>query len=306
MIITIKSILCIYLNIKTSIIQIKLISVLALSSGEDNFVQCPESVLKWVNRKNHLLEETLRHEVDIICLQEVDQFAYFNRILAQVGYSGLFFPKPSSPCLDVYGNTGPDGCAMFYRNDKLKLISSENLILEADGRETNQVAIISHFEPVDKVILNTPHFCVAVTHLKSTKGYEELRHKQGNHFLKYLSENVSSFPLIVCGDFNATPDEPVYIAFSTHGLNLASSYMKLSPEGKEAPYTTWKIRGTPSDSREICRTIDYIWHTKDKLQVSRLLSIPTEEQIGKSKLPNASYPSDHISLVTDFTFVNNS
>ena len=26
-----------------------------------------------------------------------------------------FVPKPDSPCIYMEGNTGPDGCAIFYR-----------------------------------------------------------------------------------------------------------------------------------------------------------------------------------------------
>lgn len=71
--------------------------------------------------------------------QEVDHFNFLRHILETQGYTGMFFPKPDSPCLYIDGNNGPDGCALFYRKDKFDLIKAETRILEIWGVQSNQV-----------------------------------------------------------------------------------------------------------------------------------------------------------------------
>lgn len=45
-------------------------------------------------------------------------------------------------------------------------------------------------------------------------------------------------PIIVGGDFNAEPTEPVYRTMKSHKIKLKSGYFL---NGKEPPYTTWKV-----------------------------------------------------------------
>lgn len=153
--------------------------------------------------------------------------------------------------------------------------------------------------------------CVAVTHLKARSGWERLRSAQGADLLRHIHALIQKHgssqaeappcgvPLLVCGDFNAVPSEEVYRCFSASALRLDSAYKKLSRGGLTEPdYTTWKIR----PSGECCTTLDYIWYSRDWLRVEAVLELPTEEQIGPSRLPSFSYPSDHLSLVCDFSF----
>lgn len=155
------------------------------------------------------------------------------------------------------------------------------------------------------------YICVAVTHLKARSGWEWLRSAQGADLLRHLQSLVqkhtsgltgsptSNIPLLICGDFNATPNEEVYRRFLASPLGLDSAYKKLSRDGLTEPeYTTWKIRPTG----ECCTTLDYIWYSRDMLRVNAVLDLPTEEQIGPNRLPSFSYPSDHLSLVCDFSF----
>ena len=45
-------------------------------------------ILKKCFRRWRILQELLRHDPDIICLQEVDHFDFLNRALGSVGYVG--------------------------------------------------------------------------------------------------------------------------------------------------------------------------------------------------------------------------
>lgn len=53
--------------------------ITALGQNNDKFDRCPSEALEWKRRRCHMLEEILRHEPDIICLQ-VNLRKYINRI----------------------------------------------------------------------------------------------------------------------------------------------------------------------------------------------------------------------------------
>ncbi|KAG7453344.1 hypothetical protein JOB18_009572 [Solea senegalensis] len=280
----------------------------ALGEGLDSFVQCPLEALSWSHRKYLIIEEILTYRPHILCLQEVDHYYdTLQPVLAGLGYSSNFCPKPWSPCLDVEGNNGPDGCALFFDQSRFELVDSISIRLCAMRIPTNQVAVMTML----RCRITEKCVCVAVTHLKARAGWDWLRSAQGSDLLRHLQNLVqkhpgaptgdpsSDIPLLICGDFNAIPNEEVYQRFVTSPLSLDSAYKKLSKDGLTEPeYTTWKIRPTG----ECCTTLDYIWYSQELLRVDTVLDMPTEEQIGPNRLPSFSYPSDHLSLVCDFSF----
>ncbi|CAJ1052950.1 nocturnin-like isoform X1 [Xyrichtys novacula] len=280
----------------------------ALGEGLDSFIKCPMEALSWSRRKYLILEEILTYRPHILCLQEVDHYYdTLQPVLSGLGYSSNFCPKPWSPCLDVEGNNGPDGCALFFDQSRFECLDSVSIRLSAMRIPTNQVAVVTML----RCRSTGRYLCVAVTHLKARSGWEWLRSAQGSDLLRQLQNLVqkhpagpmgaplSDIPLLVCGDFNAVPTEEVYRRFAASPLGLNSAYKKLSHDGLTEPeYTTWKIRPTG----ECCSTLDYIWYSQDSLRVDSVLDMPTEEQIGPNRLPSFSYPSDHLSLVCDLSF----
>ncbi|XP_061685926.1 nocturnin isoform X2 [Syngnathoides biaculeatus] len=280
----------------------------ALGEGLDSFVLCPPEALTWLRRKYLILDEILTYRPHILCMQEVDHyFDTLQPVLARLGYSSRFCPKPWSPCLDVEGNNGPDGCALFFDESRFEFLECVSLQLSAMMIPTNQVALVMML----RCRSTGRCVCVAVTHLKARSGWEWLRSAQGSDLLRQVQNVVqkhavrisagsgSQIPLIICGDFNAVPNEEVYCRFVTSPLGLDSAYKKLSKDCSSEPrYTTWKIRPTG----ECCTTLDYIWYTTDTLKVAAVLDMPSEKEIGPNRLPSFSYPSDHLSLVCDFSF----
>ncbi|KAK3535580.1 hypothetical protein QTP70_017118 [Hemibagrus guttatus] len=274
----------------------------ALGEGKDGFVRCPMEALNWAERKYLILEEILTYRPDIVCLQEVDHYYdTFQPVMSSLGYQSSFCPKPCSPCLDVCGNNGPDGCAVFFNRERFRLLDIHHLCLTAVALKTNQVAVVATLQ----CQVTGRVFCVAVTHLKARSGWETFRGAQGANLLQQLkgilsAQQEEAVPLFVCGDFNAEPSEEVYRSFLNSPLGLDSAYRTLSADGSsEPPYTTWKIR----PSGESRSTLDYVWYSRHGFSVDAVLSMPSEEQIGPDRLPSYHYPSDHLSLVCDFSFI---
>lgn len=269
----------------------------ALTQGDDNFIRCPPEALKWDNRQLRVVEELVRFSPSILCLEEVDMFKFLTDTLGDAGYKGIFTPKPHSPCHKFVNNMGSDGCAVFYQTDMVELLQHDSIVLrDEDNEETNQVSILCKF----RLKSNKKVFYVSVCHLKAKAGFATLRHQQGKYLLEVLKKRVGSHPVLICGDFNASPKEPVYAEFIGSDLGLTSAYSQLTPARQEPKYTTWKIRGTnDGQTTESCKTIDYIWYSTDKASITSVLDIPSPEVIGDARLPSYSYPSDHFSLVCD-------
>ena len=161
--------------------------------------------LKWENRKNKLLNEIVRYDPDVITLSEVDHYHdFFLPSLLKAGYEALYAPKPISACLDVSNSS--DGCAIFTKVNKLKLISSETLTItlkkmkqkekivydedDEDDEDVyikaqNQVALIGVYNFIGESGKRRgelgqfpPPLIVSTTHLKSSKSGTGERYRQ--------------------------------------------------------------------------------------------------------------------------------
>lgn len=197
-----------------------------LGMHNDGFVRCPADALTWECRRFQLVQEIVQHNPDIICLQEVDHFKFLQKILATQNYEGVFFPKPDSPCLYINDNNGPDGCAVFFKKGRLELVNHFTRILEVWRVQSNQVAIAALFRTCD----TNQEICVTTTHLKARKGalLSKLRNEQGKDLLCFIDGVAEKRPVILCGDFNAEPIEPIYSTVLNYKpLGLASAYSDL-------------------------------------------------------------------------------
>lgn len=200
-----------------------------LGMHNDGFVRCPVDALTWDCRRYQLIQEIVQNDPDIVCLQEVDHFKFLQKILATQNYEGVFFPKPDSPCLYINDNNGPDGCAVFYKKDRLELLNHFTRVLEVWRVQSNQVAIAALFRTRD----TNQELCVTTTHLKARKGalLSKLRNEQGKDLLGFVDAVAEKRPVILCGDFNAEPIEPIYSTVLNYKpLGLTSAYSDLLAE----------------------------------------------------------------------------
>jgi len=271
-----------------------------IGTKNDKFVRCPPSALDWSTRRWRLIEELIRYDPDILCLQEVDHFKLLEMSLGSVGYAGRFIAKPDSPCIYLESNNGPDGCAIFYKSDRFGLVSEASKVLEVWKVESNQVVMSVSL----RERRSGKEICVATTHLKARSGalLSTLRNEQGKDILDWLEKIRADRPVILSGDFNAEPSEPVYKTVTENEKSPLQSAYNIRVEGSKEEndtednleYSTWKIRET-GEQKHI---LDYIFHSSHLKTVSSL-DMPTEKQIGEDRLPSRQFGSDHLSLVAD-------
>jgi len=280
-------------------------NILAQSLGEwGDFCLCPEEALRWEHRRQLLLQEILSHKADIVCLEEVDCFEELSSGLHPAGYSGIWVPKPDSPCLQFENNMGPDGNAIFFSKEKFSLIKSYHHVLRMeDGAYTKSTVLICELEHLK----TGKEITFMVTHLKAkeTPEFVEVRKNQSSHIIKLVNEmknKKKTANIILAGDFNASLEEPAYQIVKQAGLT--SAYESVS--GAEPGYTTWKVRGKrgSSPTSEKKRTIDFVFCDSDVIKPAAVLKVPDEAEIGSGRLPNMEFPSDHMLLVVKFNILS--
>lgn len=105
--------------------------------------------------------------------------------------------------------------------------------------------------------------------------------------MRYIESIAGTRPILMAGDFNAEPVEPVYNTIVNYKpYNLSSAYADLlasmqdenqsvdiNEEDRvqhlmknEPKFTTWKIR----EEGEYCHTIDYVFYSREGFKVSKI------------------------------------
>jgi CCR4-NOT transcription complex subunit 6 len=98
---------------------------------------CPTWALDWSYRRKLIIQELKHYSADIISLQEVETDQFYNFFLPELqhdGYAGIFAAKSRAKTMSETDRKFVDGCAIFYRTNKFKLIK-EHLV------EFNQLAM---------------------------------------------------------------------------------------------------------------------------------------------------------------------
>lgn len=261
--------------------------------------------------------------------------------LSPKGFKGEFNAKSSSPCIKIAKQNNiklnADGVAIFYNSKKYqaKLVQKYGKKVEQRNDDIDIPAINILFTDNK----TSKDFIVCCAHLKSTKNLkgESIRLRQLQHLLPKVqklstSDSNEGIPVFMGCDLNTNNNEsystvynsimfpskldknkndknfpPIpkdYIKGYNH-LNLFSAYYEAEvpntekTKQSEPMYTTYKKRS----GGVMKHCIDYIFYTKDKAKVTRLLSIPSSNTINqKTLLPGFEYPSDHIAIQACFQF----
>lgn len=298
-----------------------------------------------------IIRELLDASADVICLQEVqaDHYeSYIYSALSDAGYEGVYKQKTRAS-MGLAGKV--DGCALFWRRSKFHLVESYSIemnelaqryVLQTLGlnpRSEDAMACLNRLckdnvaqlvvlelvfpslptranrEPINQV-------CIANTHLYSHKDYPDVKLWQTWQLLQELETFIASrgsLPLMICGDFNSTPDTAVYDMLSrrevhpshrdvnmqsddvnifpahllpiSHSFNLGSVYVAVTGEEPQHTNYTAVFKGV----------LDYMWYSATNLRPQSVASVPEEEDIIQygEAMPSTQYSSDHVLMVSD-------
>ncbi|XP_049832497.1 2',5'-phosphodiesterase 12 [Schistocerca gregaria] len=295
------------------------------------FPYCPPYALNVDYRKQLFVKEILGYNADLICLQEVDS-KVFNYdllpVLSSEGYDGVFEKK---------GKTVSEGLACFFHSSKYKLLDTHNLILSEELPEnplfsdlwqkirTNEPLITrlqARTTSLQVTVLDCVNSqrCLVVgnTHLYFHPDADHIRLLQAGMIILYLQDILLSVrrslpgkeaTLLLCGDFNSTPECGVYQLMTQQMVtedavdwssNVAETVKGVCLSHK---FNIASACGTPdftNYTEGFAGCLDYIFFQTDNLQVTQVVPLPTEEELKQhTALPNVVFPSDHLALVAD-------
>jgi len=293
----------------------------------------------WEYRKTLIYQIIRQNNPDLACLTECqyDQITFFNQMLAG-DYNYIYTsgePKKTEETLRKYDNYTHDmnpGLLIIFKKNKLRLINNTALDyshkFQSIGRKKNWkdkqinhlirpcVSNIILFEDID----SQKRFYFVGLHHWNDPMYNDVKYYQMYVLMKHLNGMNRSYkyPVIMGGDFNATPESAVIGLIQNNKLDMKklnkeesknidriklpgkiknpikrmiSTYEKFT--GKDPTYTTY--------TEHFKNCIDYIF-VSDDIQVKSVNDVDKKIQkmINENKfMPNNEFPSDHVDLVVD-------
>jgi nocturnin len=273
---------------------------------------------------------------DVVCLQEVDQFQFFEDELRKHGYRGVFKEDPWSPCRKF--GAPNDGVAIFYKVEKLELLSTHapgaprsrkddpttnaGKTLMARFRMKRQVktggalgGLLTGIKAAATVVRNpvftgvdVQEVVVVAAHLEGAKTVDGIitRLEQTkelcrtlNDFATNLCADVDNVQIIIAGDLNATPNEACVVHLRGRGMRSAYEDVGAAVGDKTSnQFTTWKTRTGLFKTGEVKHTIDYILYSAHRgSKVVSVAKLPNEDDVPSATgLPTFGFPSDHLPL----------
>ncbi|KAK0604047.1 hypothetical protein LWI29_011520 [Acer saccharum] len=195
--------------------------------GFSYYSYSPSDCLYWRNRSKATLTLLGELRSDFLCLQELDEYAFYKTRLETYGYYSVYIQRDG---------WGPDGCGIFYKHNVAELLIKDTIeyndLAEScydddlghnddgyydDHLGRNCVGIMAAFRlrcgPSNHIVI------VANTHIFWDPWLSHVKFAQA----KYLTQRLVEFKtlvstkfecaepsIIVAGDFNSIPNSMVY------------------------------------------------------------------------------------------------
>ncbi|HEY7559996.1 MAG TPA: endonuclease/exonuclease/phosphatase family protein [Candidatus Binatia bacterium] len=231
----------------------------------------------WVARRELIAEQLREANPDLWALNEVHVPSQTGRWL-QKAASNVIGTRYT---LVQQTKTGEDS-----RTQAEALLTRYPVMVETanlDYRSHNCVALVARFE-IDGRLLD-----VYVTHLIAARVDDSARQFQVTELLKWIGTRGDADCSVVCGDFNAAPDQPSIRLMSAayHPTQTQpTAFTPLREPGGAPTHPEWE---------RFDRCIDYIWISDSiKVRASGLcFNQPAENN------PDL-WPSDHVGVWADF------
>lgn len=320
---------------------------------QQQYPYCDLWALSWEFRFQNILREILDACPDVICLQEVQADHYETHLynaLSDNGFEGVYKQKTRAS-MGLAGKV--DGCALFWRRSKFHLVESYSIefnelaqrqatqVLGMNPRSDECMAYLNRLskdnvaqlvvlelaqpalptrnrEPINQV-------CIANTHLYSNKDFPDVKLWQSWQLLQELETFVMSrgtnLPLMICGDFNSTPDTAVYDLLSRQAVHPGHPDVNMNNNDDSAPsilpdamsishsfqlgsvYNTVIGEEPHVTNYTACfkGVLDYMWYSAQNLRPLSAAPIAEDSILTKhgEALPSTQYSSDHIMLISD-------
>lgn len=312
-----------------------------------------QEYLDWAHYRFPLINETIsQFKCDIMCFQELEYLVYSNSWTHDFPLSGyaLFYVKKPNPA--YWGNKPSeymDGVGIFVNTKRFDVLDhgeinfgqyvSENtdrfdmtndLATRIVPRNTVAVMLKLKDKQTNKIVY------VTNTHLYWLPKFNDVKVIQTKILLnaleRFIHKDLASGEdpcVIMCGDYNSTPDLLVYRLLDTGKVDIHNSnefrgfnYGKhLDGELLAGQPVTSPFRLSPaygpllcanyndkldftSYTKSLTAVLDHIWYSSSSFEVSKVLGkVERTYCEGEPGFPNQQFPSDHIPLVSELVYV---
>ncbi|XP_057952569.1 carbon catabolite repressor protein 4 homolog 3-like isoform X4 [Malania oleifera] len=266
------------------------------SKHRDLYSNVPSLYMKWNHRKQVICEELIGWNPDIICLQEVDKYFDLANIMIKAGYIGSYKRRTGNAV---------DGCAMFWKADKFRLLEGESIEFKGFGLRDN-VAQLSVFETCKaesrRVLIGNLHVLYNPSRGDVKLGQIRLLSLKAH----ILSKKWGNVPVVLAGDFNSTPQSAIYKFLSSSKLNiLLYDRRKLSGQRSCHPTQAFGVKRELRSPFILMNSLLNFW-TDEEVKVAtgnagcEVATHPL--QLNSSYATVEKLGSDHLALVSEFGF----
>ena len=296
---------------------------------EQMYDYCAPWALSWSYRKVLILKQIAALDGDIVCLQEVQNDCFeadLRPSMEALGFDYVYAPKTRAMFTNKYTS---EGAAIFYRANRFRKM--DHFILDFDARAAEyghlnktQLNRLSRGNvAVFTLLEDTRHggrpLVVANTHITADVDAGDVKIWQTQTLLDTLHEWVlrstvtGQAPVILCGDFNSTPESTVYELLMTgqishdiedpfaivphplgHSLPLRSVHQAVV--GHEAQVTNFTAR--------FSGTLDYICFSTTCMRALAVSNGYSYEELSRDvAVPSPTQPSDHVLTVGVFAYI---
>ncbi|KAE8711244.1 DNAse I-like superfamily protein, putative isoform 2 [Hibiscus syriacus] len=195
------------------------------STHRNLYFHIPYHMMNWEWRMRNLMFELGLWSADILCFQEVDRFHDLEQQLKSMGYSGIWKMRTGKAI---------DGCAIFWRTSRFKLLHEEYIEYNKHELRDNvaQICILELLsqnssentaDPL-KSSANSNKVVICNIHVLYNPKRGEIKLGQVRMLLERahaFSKSWDDAPVVLCGDFNCTPKSPLYNFISEKKLDLS-------------------------------------------------------------------------------------
>ncbi|KAI8978627.1 Endonuclease/exonuclease/phosphatase [Pilobolus umbonatus] len=168
-------------------------------------------MLKWKTRRRMILEEIQLYAANIIAFQEMDNYnTFYNESLNKLGYKVVYHGHPAKL----------HGCAVAVKSDTFDIIACETVDYNTDPLCSPSIMTGNVAQLVALKYKNSKQgFIIGNTHLywKPSSNYERFRQTliYTRRLLEFKQKMVTiekdiQWDALLLGDYNTTPDDPVY------------------------------------------------------------------------------------------------
>lgn len=312
-----------------------------------------QAYLDWAHYRFPLINETIcQLPCDIMCFQELECLVYQNfwaNNFPLKNYQLVYMRKPNP---EYWGNKPTefmDGVGVFINTDRFDILGHREInfgkyVSENPGRfditndvstrliPRNTVALLVQLH--DKLTGKTVY--VSNTHLYWLPKFNDVKVIQTkillNELQRYIKETSSQSDetphIIMCGDFNSTPDLLVFKLLDNEQISIGSTRefsshnygVRIDGEVIHNNVVTNPFHLTPtygpllegnfrdrldftSYTKSLTAVLDHIWVSTSQFEVCKVLGkVDNNYSELAAGFPDKQFPSDHIPLVSEISY----